>query len=111
MTTFATDVREGTLVVRPVGRLDLIAAPELREVVAKSVADGVVKVVVDLSGVDFLDSSGLGALVTGLKATRQVGGNLRIAAAQEQALVVLDLTMMQQVLQPYETVDAAFEAM
>lgn len=111
MTTFATDVRNGTLVVRPTGRLDLIAAPELREVVAKSVADGVVKVVVDLSEVDFLDSSGLGALVTGLKATRQAGGNLRIAAAQEQALVVLELTMMQQILQPYATIDAALEAM
>lgn len=111
MTTFATDVRNGILVVRPTGRLDLIAAPELREVVAKSVADGVVKVVVDLSEVDFLDSSGLGALVTGLKATRQAGGNLRIAAAQEQALVVLELTMMQQILQPYATIDAALEAM
>ena len=96
--------------VRPVGRLDLVAAPELREIVAKSVADGITKVVVDLHEVDFLDSSGLGALVTGLKTTRQAGGNLRIARAPEQALIVLDLTMMQQILHPFVSVEEAISA-
>ncbi|HEY7930730.1 MAG TPA: STAS domain-containing protein [Acidimicrobiales bacterium] len=110
MTTFATTTTDSTLIVRPNGRLDLVAAPELREIVAKSIAGGVVNVVVDLADVDFLDSSGLGALVTGLKSTRQAGGNLRIASATEQALIVLDLTMMQQVLFPYPSVEAALEA-
>ncbi|MDE3008851.1 MAG: STAS domain-containing protein [Acidobacteriota bacterium] len=110
MTTFASTTTGSTLVVRPEGRLDLVAAPELREIVAKSIAGGVVNVVVDLAEVDFLDSSGLGALVTGLKSTRQAGGNLRIARAPEQALIVLDLTMMQQVLFPYPSVEEALEA-
>lgn len=107
MTTFDLETMDTTLVIRPEGRLDLVAAPELRELVAKSVASGVVKIVVDLHGVDFLDSSGLGALVTGLKTTRQAGGNLRIARATEQTLIVLDLTMMQQVLFPYPSVEDA----
>lgn len=107
MTTFDLETMGATLVIRPEGRLDLVSAPELRELVAKSVAGGVVNIVVDLHDVDFLDSSGLGALVTGLKTTRQVGGNLRIARATEQTLIVLDLTMMQQVLFPYPSVDDA----
>ena len=107
MTTFASQTQGTTLVIRPEGRLDLVAAPELRELVATSVAKGVVNIVVDLHDVEFLDSSGLGALVTGLKTTRQAGGNLRIARATEQTMIVLDLTMMQQVLFPYPSVEDA----
>jgi anti-sigma B factor antagonist len=57
-----------------------------------------------------MDSSGLGAMINGLKATRQAGGNLRIARPAQQALVVLDLTMMQQILHPYASVEEAIAA-
>ena len=110
MTTFVSQTVGSTLLVRPMGRLDLVSAPEFREIVSKSVADGINKVIVDLHGVDFLDSSGLGVLVTGLKATRQAGGNLRIARVPEQALIVLDLTMMQQILHPFKSVEEAMTA-
>ncbi len=110
MTTFVSETVGSTLLVRPVGRLDLVAAPELREIVATSVAGGINQVIVDLHEVDFLDSSGLGALVTGLKTARQAGGNLRIARAPEQALIVLDLTMMQQILHPFASVEEAMSA-
>lgn len=62
-----------------------------------------------LNLLDFIDSSGLGALVAGLKKTRQAAGDLRIAGANEQALMVLGLTNLDRVMRPHETVEDALD--
>lgn len=96
-----------TAVVRARGRLDMVAAPQLRGTISDEVAAGRSRLVVDLEGTTFLDSSGLGALIAGLKTTRQAGGDLRIAGCGEQVRMVLELTQMHTVLRPYADVDAA----
>jgi anti-sigma B factor antagonist len=83
-------------------------APRLREVVAASVAAGENRIVVDLSDADFIDSAGLCALIGGLKATRQAGGDLRIAAPNEQVRLVLRLTDMERVLTAHPAAESAF---
>lgn len=98
----------GVAVVHFSGRLNMVTAPRLREVVAASVAEGNMRIVVDLSEVAFIDSSGLGALISGLKAARQVGGDLRIAAPNDQVRLVLQLTNMERVLSAYPTAELAF---
>ena len=60
--------------------------------------------VLDLSDVTFIDSSGLGALIAGLKATRRAGGDLRIAQVPEQVMTVLRLTNLDRVLRAHPTV-------
>lgn len=101
----------GLAAVRLAGHLDLDSARELRRCVGETVGDGARNVVIDLAGVTFVDSSGLGALVGGLKCARQAGGELRIAAAGEQVRMVLELTKLVRVLWPYETLDEALEGL
>ena len=111
MIEFDTEiVGDQSMVIRPHGRLNLLAAPRLREVVGQSVAQGRPHIVVDLSGTTFMDSSGLGALVAGLKSARQGGGNLRIACLTPQVEMVLTLTNLDRVLRPYASVEDAFGA-
>jgi anti-sigma B factor antagonist len=98
---------ERVTVVAPRGRLDMASAPEFRESVKRLVESGSTHLVVDLHDVSFVDSSGLGAIVGGLKAARNMGGELRIARANQQVLLVLDLTSLNRVLTPYETVAEA----
>lgn len=107
MTTFDSYQHNNATVLRPAGKLNMVAAPKLRQQIADTVAAGRTRLVVDLSDTGFLDSSGLGALVAGLKACRQAGGDLRIACANEQVLLVLDLTSMTSVLRPYTSIDEA----
>ncbi|WP_298459140.1 STAS domain-containing protein [uncultured Cellulomonas sp.] len=95
---------EGAVVVRPAGRLNMVAAPALREVVDRVVAEGRTHVVLDLGATTFVDSSGLGALIAGLKTARAAGGDLRVAAVPAQVLAVLSLTNLDRVLRPYPTV-------
>lgn len=98
-------------VVELEGRLDLVSAAQVRAGLAEAVDAGHPLVVVDLTGVPTIDSSGLGALVAGLKHARQAGGELRIAAAGEQVRTVLDLTKLTRVLRPYDTVAEALEGL
>mgnify|MGYP000874444263 CR=1 FL=1 len=102
------DVHTDLAIIRVVGRLNMIAAPELRDVVSQAARAGKARLVVDLAGVEFMDSSGLGALIGALKTTRQAGGDLRIAAPGEQVAMVLQLSNVDRILTPYETADAAF---
>jgi anti-sigma B factor antagonist len=88
----------------------MVSAARLREAVTSTVAKGHTRIAVDLAGVDFMDSSGLGALISGLKTTRQAGGDLRIAAPSEQVKLVLQLTNMERVLLAHERAETAFSA-
>ena len=67
------------------------------------------RVVVDLSAVEFIDSSGLGALISGLKVARQAGGDLRIAAPTRQVITVLELTNLNRVLRAHPDPGSAFD--
>ena len=98
------------VVIRPVGRLDLSTAWELEAVLQRALEAGEVRVVVDLAAVEFLDSSGLGVLVAGLKEARKVGGELRVAAAGEQPAMVLGLSNLDRLLGSAETVEEAYRA-
>ena len=91
------------------GALDMLAAPRLRDAIARSVSPESPSVVVDLTATPFVDSSGLGVLVGGLRRARQHGGDLRIAGAQDQVMTVLRLTSLDQVLHPYSTVADAVD--
>jgi anti-sigma B factor antagonist len=105
----AIDIREaeGAVVVSPSGRLTVVTAPHLRTAVAEQIAAGARLIVVDLSSTDFVDSSGLGALVSCLKSARQAGGDLRLVAPTEQVTMVLRMTNLDRILQPRASVDDA----
>src|SRR3954463_12595957 len=102
---------DGVAVLGLTGKLNMVSAPSVREAVASLVTAGSTRVVIDLAHVSFLDSSGLGALISGLKSARQAGGDLRIAAPGEQARVVLKLTTLDRVLRPYDSVEDALDGL
>lgn len=89
------------------GEIDVAAAPRLREALIASAAEGHRRVVVDLSATDFLDSTGLGALVTGLKRIRAQGGEMRVVCTAPRVCKVFEITSLDRVLRLYETVEAA----
>jgi anti-anti-sigma factor len=100
----------GIEVIRPARRLNMVSAPRLSAMVAELIADGRARIVVDLSGTEFIDSSGLGALVSCLKKARQAGGDLRIAGPTQQAQTVFRLTNLDRVLKTVPTAEIAAAA-
>ena len=89
------------------GRLDMLAAVDVKQKLAAVVADGSHRLVIDLEKVSFVDSSGLGALISGLKAARVAGGDLRLARPDKQVRYILEVSTLDRVLRPYATVEEA----
>lgn len=100
---------DGVAVVVPQGRLNMVAARQMKDLLAMLLEEGSARIVVDLEQTSFLDSSGLGALIGGLKGARQAGGDLRIARPTPEVLTVFQLTNMDKVLRPRDDVESAFD--
>lgn len=73
------------------GELDVATAPSLREALTPLLGDGVV-IALDLSKVEFIDSTGVGVLIGAMKRLQAVGGALRIEAASPGVQRVLEMT-------------------
>ena len=98
------------VVLHVAGEVDVFTAPQLREALVGVIEEGSRDVVVDLQGVDFLDSTGLGVLVAGLKRVRQYGGDLSLVCTREHILKILDITGLVKVLKVHDSVEAATAA-
>ncbi|MFX4293132.1 STAS domain-containing protein [Streptomyces bohaiensis] len=73
-----TEQRGDWAVLRVQGELDLVTAPTVRQHVHDAVADGRKNVVLDLAGVQFCDSSGVGVLIASRRLMRSCAGRLRL---------------------------------
>ncbi|HWT44675.1 MAG TPA: STAS domain-containing protein [Microbacterium sp.] len=104
-----TAIRDHYAVIDIVGRLTATGAPQLRNAVNELIDAGSNRIVIDMSRTEFVDSTGLGALVGGLKSARVAGGDLRVAAVQDSVRTVLRLTNLDRVLRNHETPESAFD--
>jgi anti-sigma B factor antagonist len=83
---------------------------QLKEQILKCVNQGYTLIVVDLSEVNFIDSSGLGALISSLKIVGQ-GGTLAVCGTRSTVLTTFKLTRMDRVFRMYETAEDALQAL
>lgn len=104
--------RDGVTVVKPEGeRLDLEVSVEFRAMLLRAIAAGQRQLVVDLADIEFIDSSGLGALVSALKALRaQHNGDIRLAGLQQPVVELLKVTRLNRVFSSYPTAEEAVQS-
>lgn len=99
--------RNGWAVLAVRGEVDVYTAPQFREQLIQLVEQGHRRVLVDLEGVEFLDSTGLGVLVGGLKRVRSHDGELALVCTQRRILKVLEITGLTKVFSIHPSVEAA----
>lgn len=90
------------VVVQVSGEIDISSAPRLREAIVGVLAEGRTQIAVDLREVDFLDSTGLGVLVGGLKRARSAGGELRVISTSPRIAKVFAITGLDGIFQIVE---------
>jgi anti-sigma B factor antagonist len=105
--TLNTRDEAGHTVLAVSGEVDVYTAPALRDRIADLLDSGQHQLVIDLGGVEFLDSTGLGVLVAGLNRAREVGGSLALVCPQERVLKLFRITGLDEVFTVYSTVDEA----
>ncbi|NGP77996.1 STAS domain-containing protein [Balneolaceae bacterium YR4-1] len=85
-------------------------AETFRETLHNLIEEGKTNVVVDLSNVKFMNSSGLGILIGGLTTMRNAGGDLKICAATENIKSMLMVSQILKVFDHHDTLEGALEA-
>jgi anti-sigma B factor antagonist len=93
------------------GEVDVYSAPELKDSLTSLLQSGAKAVVVDLSDVAFLDSTGLGALVEARAAMSEAGGALPIVCSQERILKLFTITGLDGVFSIHNSVDGALSSL
>ncbi len=102
-------VAAGVALVEVSGELDLHSAPQLRAELGRALENNASpRIVVDLAGVTFLDSTGVGVLVGALKRAREAQGALLICGAQTRVRRVFQITGLIGALPLFDTREAAF---
>lgn len=102
--------QDGVEIVDVEGEIDVYTAPRLRELLIDLVNNGSYQLVVNMEKVEFLDSTGLGVLVGGLKRVRAHDGSLDLVCTQERILKIFRITGLTKVFGIHESVDEAVSA-
>jgi anti-sigma B factor antagonist len=97
------------IVLTPIGRLDITTAWQFRLKLQECISKLSNHVVVNLSQVNFIDSSGLTSLVAGMRDADKVKGSFRICNVHPEAKLVFEVTMMDTVFEIFETEEEALE--
>jgi len=97
-------------VLQVTGEVDVYTAPMLREQIRELAAKGAVHLIADLGQVDFLDSTGLGALVGGLRRLREAGGSLALVISTPRILRIFQITGLTRALAAQRSVEDAITA-
>lgn len=88
----STASQGGHAVVTVSGELDLYTAPRLQSALTALLREHVTRVVVDLSGVEFCDSTGINVLLSAMKRIKEIGGTFELAAPRPAVNRILQVT-------------------
>ena len=109
--TVRSRVVDGWTVLSVEGEMDLYSAPAVRDAALAAMDSGVDHLVLDLTAVPFMDSSGLGVIVACLKRLREMGGDLAVVSpSSSPSTKLLSLTGLDHAIATHATLDQALAA-
>jgi len=107
--THTTEDGRQVILITPTGRLDITTAWQFRLNLQDCISRVSPHIVINLSQVNFIDSSGLTSLVAGMRDADKVQGSFRICSVHPEAKLVFEVTMMDSVFEIYETEEDALQ--
>ena len=96
---------EGYTICRPVGELDAFTVSQFRQSLAEMASSH--RLLIDMSGVPFVDSAGLGALIGGIRRVRELGGDVAVACDRPTLVRLLRTTGFDRIVTVAETIQEA----
>ena len=111
MTFTVANDEKGILVISVDGQLIVANRQELKQLVLKALEDGEKKFVIDFGSTGYIDSSGLGVLVSVSKKIREAGGDLRLSGLNEDLRMLFELTKLDTLFRITETREEAVESL
>lgn len=102
-----SEVRDDWTVLTVKGEVDIYTSPTFRSELIRLIEQGGNRIVLDLLGVDFMDSSGLSVLVSGKRRTHEREGDLRLVCANGPVRKILNVTGLDKIFSIYSSVEDA----
>jgi anti-sigma B factor antagonist len=99
--------RDGFTILSPQGEIDFATGPQLKDAITELLVAGEVNLVVDLLKVDFIESTGLGALIGGRRRAHALQGSLVLVCTEDQMLKIFRITGLDKVFRIHNTVESA----
>jgi anti-sigma B factor antagonist len=99
----------GVPVVELEGEIDLSTSAVFKETVYEVIESGRIDIVIDLSGLEFMDSTGLGVLVAALKKTSTEGGSIKLICDKRSILKVFTITGLDKVFSIYDNLQRCLD--
>lgn len=91
------------------GVIDVYSVSDFKNALIKSIATHHTRIVIDFSELDFIDSTGLGVLVSAIKRERAVRGRLVLVITSDNIKRIFEITSLDRIISIYETIEDAFE--
>ena len=103
--------RSDVMVIAPEGRVDAVSGPQFRELLKQQPEQGRPFLIIDLEKVPFMDSSGLSALVSALKAARKHNDTVVLVRPTPHVRMTLQMSMLDRIFAIHDTIEDALEAL
>lgn len=105
----STRQQDNHVVVSPTGEIDLHTAPQLQTELADQMRSGASQLIVDLSGVEFCDSTGVNVLLSAMRRAHEHGSGLSLVSPQPPVRKVLGITGLDSVFALRDSIDDAIQ--
>lgn len=92
-----TEIVDDTTILRPVGEIDLSRAPSLRQHISEVQSSKPARLIIDLTHVPYMDSSGVATLVEAMQVARRNGGKIILSAMQERVKSIFEIARLDMV--------------
>ena len=107
----SSEIVQGIPILNIVGDIDIYTAPRFKEGITELIAQGYTNILIDMAGVDFMDSSGFGTLLSATKPLRPVGGSLSLSGCNEAITRMLEITRLNTLFNVYKNRGDALDHM
>ena len=101
--------REDVAVIALSGEADVYTSPRIKQEIVDQLNTGIHKLIIDLTGVEYLDSTGLGVLIGGLKRARERDGDLKLICDNVRILRIFEITGLTKIFDIYRSESDALE--
>lgn len=91
------------------GRMDATTSPRFKEYIQNLISKGCTRLIISMEGVEFLDSSGLGALVACLRKVKDKKGEIKIAGLRPEVRSIFDMTRVSRLFDIHPDTDSALK--
>lgn len=109
MLDIQVDLDRGCTICRPIGELDAFTVSQFRQSLAELASSA--QLLIDLSGVPFVDSAGLGALIGGIRRVRELGGDVAVACPRPTLTRLLRTTGFDRIVTVTATLEEAIHTL